>query len=430
MSEVVEAVVRRTKLPRWWVEAIAVEYADCREYATRDEIWTFDFDRLSERDLEEAVLTHRVVVHGIMMHNILPDVWGPRSAERLFSNVPVQLAEVPEDVMADGPVSDFYFPFLPNPIQVWDPKLNFSSHFQVLDNGRFWQWRIARFEKVKGRSYGKWVSSEVDLKPLDKVHGKLASLRNPVIKPGDPGHDDFKEKVEGFYEWLDTLRHPILRDLEEVHTIRRAKADSSKVAKSKPRLLSRFETFTVQDGVIHTKFFAEPVFFRGCCQHATRAEELLASTQDNQELVTKLDEVYQERASAVISGATCVEAFINGLGYERFPELWKNMEKLPLGGKWQLYLTLAGKADMFDPGKEPYQSLFQLIRSRNALVHFKRQYHQVRLINNKVETALETELPREFVRNLPDRLRQLIQELCEATAMTTPSWLTSEIDLI
>lgn len=424
MYRVIKTVAEKMNLPYWWVEAIAIEYTQCREYATRDEIWTFNFDKLSERDLEKAVRSHRIVVYGILMHNVLTAVWSSRTIERLVSDIPVRLVEEPNDVIAEGPVSDYHFPFLGNPIDVWDPKLDFSSHFQVLDEGQLWQWKIAEFVTVEGRKYGKWISSEIDLEPLDQVHEKLASLRNPVIKPREPGHADFKVRVEQFYHWLDELRHPILSALEEIHARRRAQASFSKVTKSEPPLISRFETFTVRDSEFYTKFFAEPVFFRGCRQHAAKAEELATSVKDNKELVAKLDEIYQERASAIILGAACAEAFINGLGFEQFPDLWKNIEKISLNAKWQLYLELKGKGDVFDPSREPYQSLAQLARSRNSLVHFKRLYQKVHRISNREVTHLELVLPRNFVRYLPSRLEQLIRELCGVTNLQIPPWLT------
>jgi hypothetical protein len=429
MHKIIETVAQKMELPCWWVEAIAIEYTECREYATCNEIWTFNFDQLSEYDLEEAARSRHVVVHGTLMHNISADVWSSRAIERLVSDIPVGLCEQPDDVIAEGLVSDYHFPFIGNPIDVWDPKLSFSSHFQVLDNGQFWQWHIADFVQVEGGHYGKWTSSEVDLEPLDQIHEKLALLRNPVIKPGEPGHTDFKVEVEKFYQWLNDLRRPILDALWDIH-VRKRRAQSSfpKVTKRIPPQLSRFESFTIRNGEIYTKFFAAPVFFRSCRQHAIEAEKLVSSG-DKQGSVAKIDEIYQERANAIILGAACLEAFINDLGFEHFPKLWKNIESLSLTAKWQLYLVLKGKDDLFDPGREPYQSLAQLKKSRGKMMHFKGDYKKVRQMTNGVITHTEFDLPREFVRDLPNRLEQLIRELCEATALPIPPWLTPKPNL-
>jgi hypothetical protein len=357
------------------------------------------------------------------MHNVHTYVWSHRTIQRLVSDIPVRLAEVLDDVIAEGPVSNYHSPFLGNSIDVWDPKLDFSMSFQVIDDGQIWQWRIAEFVSVEGRGYKKWVSSEIDLESLDQIHEKLASLRNPVIKP-EPDHMDFKLKVERFYHWLDEIRRPILSDLERVHEKRRVHADFSKFTKEEPPLLSRFEMFTVRDSEIYTKFFAEPVFFRGCRQHAIKAEELTASVREDTEIVDKLDEIYQERASSIILGAGCIEAFINGLGFENFPSLWESIEKFSLESKWQLYLELKGKGNVFDLSREPYQSLTQLKKSRDSLMHFKCRYKRMHRNKNKVITYIESDLAREFVRDLPNRIEQLIQELCQATALPIPPWLT------
>ncbi|NOR77210.1 MAG: hypothetical protein GQ523_01985, partial [Methanophagales archaeon] len=50
MHKIIEVVAQKMELPCWWIEAIAIEYTECREYATRDEIWAFNSDKLSEYD--------------------------------------------------------------------------------------------------------------------------------------------------------------------------------------------------------------------------------------------------------------------------------------------------------------------------------------------------------------------------------------------
>lgn len=415
-------------LPGWWVEAIAIEHADCREFANRDEIWTFNFSRLSADILEAAVQQHHVVVYGVIWHNVHADVFRSRAIERLISNVPAPLVKEPNDAIAEGPISDYHFPFLGNPIDVWDPKLNFSTHFQVLDEGQLWQWHIADFVPVEGRTYGKWMSSEVDLEPLDQIHDRLASLRNPVIKPDEPGYANFKLKVESFYRWLDEIRQPILHALESVHRAKcLAQASSSKVTKGTPPLLSRFETFTVRNREIYSRFFAAPVFFRASRQHASRSEELVMSVHTDPEVAQKLDEIYQERAVAIILGVACLEAFINSLGFEHFANLWHQVERLPIPAKWQLFLVLKGKGDLFTADRQPYQFLKELVDKRNSLVHFKSDYDRVKSFGGRVASRAEYyHMPRQFVRDLPACLKQLIEEFCQATGIPAPPWLTPQ----
>ena len=109
---------------------------------------------------------------------------------RLFSSVPVAAAISKGYLIAERLVSAHHQVFIGNPIRVWDPKLSFSSHFQVLEDGQLWQWKIADFVSVQGRSYAKWVSEEINLESLDEVHPRLAELRYAPVKAGQPGMPD------------------------------------------------------------------------------------------------------------------------------------------------------------------------------------------------------------------------------------------------
>ena len=409
-------------LPPWWIKAIAIEYTNCRDFATRDEIWTFNFDKLSERDIEEVVESHHFIVCGTVYHNVHEDVYPHRLIDRLTSDVSLVLVDEPDDMIVEGKASDYHFPVLGNSIDICDPKLDFSIHFQVLDNGQIWQWRIAKFMSVEGRKYGKWISSDLDLEPLDQIHDKLALLRNNIIKPGETGHKEFKKKVEEFYRWLDKIRYPILSKLGQIHKSRKAKSSKSKTTTDIPPLLSRFEKFSIIDSRIHTKFLAETIFFRSCVQHSRKAEELVVGLKTDREIIDKLDEIYQERATTIILATACLEAFLNGLGYEYLPKLWKKIEKLSLKTKWQLFSILKSNKGLHNAGKEPYQSLGKLIRYRNLLIHYKPQYKEVQKKKSKTISYTENNLPRKFVHNLPKTLEKLIQELCKGNDLPIPPW--------
>jgi len=369
-----------------------------------------------------AVESHLIVVSGVVYHNVHNDVCSHRLIDKLTSDISLVLVEEPDDLIVEGQASDYHFPVLFNRPEVWDPKLDFSTHFQVLDEGKIWQWKFAKFVSVEGRHYGKWISSDIDLEPLDEIQGKLALLRKNIVKPGELGHKEFKEKVEEFYRWIDKIRHPILSKLEHIHEVRKAKSSKTKITMDIPPLLSRFEKFTIIKNKIHTKFLAETIFFRSCVQHSRRAEELVANLKTDREIIDKLDEIYQERAISIILATACLEAFLNGLGFEHFPKLWEKIEKLSLKSKWQLFSTLKNNKNFFDAGREPYQSLGRLINYRNWLIHFKTQYKEVHKEKDKAISFTEFKLPRKFVCDLPVMIKKLIQELCEANNLPIPPW--------
>ena len=74
----------------------------------------------------------------------------------------------------------------------------------------------------------------MNLEPLEEVRKRLAVLRNPVIEPGQPGHGDFKLKVEAFYRWLNEVRQPLLNELQRIHQKKQAVAGSSKITNGVP----------------------------------------------------------------------------------------------------------------------------------------------------------------------------------------------------
>jgi hypothetical protein len=415
----VRSVARQRGLPAWWVEAMAVEYCDCRDYATRDEIWTFTFDRVTETDLKDAIDNHRVVVHGLLFHNVHEAVQRSRMLRGLIGRSPYGIAEHEGDVLPDGPVSPYHTPFLANPIDVWDPKLDFSRCFQVFDQGRIWQWRIADFDQS-----GTWTSGEVDLSPLAEISKRLRTLRNPVIKVGERGHEHFRAGVQAFYRWVDEVRMPILRALEKIHHRRVAATTCSTYTATEPPLLSHFEMFTVKDNQLKTRFFAEPVFLRACRAHAGKAEELLGAVSGDIDLVEVLDHIYEARATAIVMGAMSCEAFVNGILLDEFPSLFASVEKLTPPAKYQLLLELKGSRS-YDSGKPPFQTLVELHRRRNGLIHYKRGYKNVLNLAGKTATSFGELLQPAFVRDLAGNVEKLFRHVCNVTAIPLPRWLNA-----
>ena len=306
-------------------------------------------------------------------------------------------------------------------MDVWDPKLNFSRYFQVLHDGQLWQWRIAEFVSVEGRNYGKWVSDDIDLEPLDQIHPRLAQLRNLPIRPGNPGHATFEQRVREFYDWLENLRTPIRQRLYDVHLMKRGSYKGpSKVVTDPPPLLSQFKDFTVRNGEILTRFHAEPIFFQSLVHHSRNASSLSSSSDAN----ARLHEIYLERVQAVVGAAACLEAFINSVGEETIPN-WKLYERLQPQAKWHLCLTVHGQDGRFNSSREPYQTFHKIIELRNRWLHYGRTFERTRHTTTSTISWIEAKMSGEFIEALPQRITTLIEELCEAIAYPVPAWLKS-----
>ena len=424
MRSVIEVVAEETGLPQWWVEALAVEYTDCRDFASRDEIWRFDFSRVSKADLLRVVDAEQVVVAGKLVHNVDIDVWRTRLLERLVGSGSAPLAKKLEDVVPDGPVGDYHFLFQGNSIESWDPKLGFSSHFQVLDGGRLWQWRVAQFQAIEGRSYGKWVSleDEVDLEPMVLVHDRLAQLRNPVITPGQPGHREFRSQVIEFYRWLDEIRRPIFESLVMVHERRMGVYAEVGESISKPPLLTRFDSLCVVDGTYRVDFGLEAILFFACVRRVQRVDEIQETETGGTERIKVLDEDYGERAAALALGAACLEAFTNRVGHQLCDELWARIERnTSLIAKWYVLLTIKGKEDQLRLDQGPFQFLESLRRCRDAIMHYKAEGLPV----TSCDSPQEAIVPLALVRSLPHRIQELVRVGSGAVGIESPDWLRS-----
>jgi len=114
------------------------------------------------------------------------------------------------------------------------------------------------------------------------------------------------------------------------------------------------------------------------------------------------EEIQSYATAAVLSSVAALEASINevyidaideiqalpGLSRDQVWDLWPHVEDKPILDKYQLTLTLCGREQM-DVGTEPLQSVQTLIRIRNALVHFKPEWHNEQREHRKLGKQLQ-----------------------------------------
>lgn len=71
-SRIIE-ISKRFKLPEWWIESVIIECLPCRRYGESGNLHKFDFDILTDEDIQK-IPKHRVIVSGVtLMQNIRPD---------------------------------------------------------------------------------------------------------------------------------------------------------------------------------------------------------------------------------------------------------------------------------------------------------------------------------------------------------------------
>ena len=78
--------------------------------------------------------------------------------------------------------------------------------------------------------------------------------------------------------------------------------------------------------------------------------------------------------------------------FELLAELWTQIERRPILHKYQVAL-LAAEADIFDKGAPPYQDVYNLVKLREALVHYKPQWDDEKGHHTNLESRLRDKFP-------------------------------------
>lgn len=417
MSRVIEEASERLAVDPWWAESVAIEYLDCRELCVGEQLWRFDFERLSVDEVIAAVEKHRLVMRGCLAHNVLPEVVIQR-AMRSLVGAPSLNPGYGGDVVPDGLVSETWFAMPDNPIEAEDPKLTETlGRCQVWDNGRLWQWYFG-----KDGPEGFRESDVVDLTAFAHIQSLRKQAQALRCEPGSAGYGAYLDATRTLYRVAEDVRAPIRERLLQMHADRKKTANDAAIVNGPPPRLTYFERFRVRNHEYETCFVAEPMFYRSCLRHVQRAREL-STGHDG---VGNLLDVYEERAGAIIMASACLEAYVNGVLREKHEDLFGSTERLPFPDKWHLALALSGKAELWRPGEQPFQTLNDVHGSRNELMHHKGTYSRVCRDKNRVRTRTESvTLDGQLVDGLPSRLKELVTLLASAAGTDRPEWLDS-----
>lgn len=411
-----------SNFPDWWLQAIAIEYLECRDFTKGDRLGLIDFSLVKKSDLDKALKEYKIVSYGTLIHNVAPEVFQVRTLHSLFNPVTKPIVNGDEfAVQPHGIVSNTHFPFLGNPIDVVDPIESFGSHIQVFDGEDLYQWKIAKFEGVQGRNYGRWVSDYVDLKNFDSTYAEFQDLMRLR-------HQNFDEYLKGVKAYVDKIkgyRSKVFNELLDVHeALKKENSSRKKIVQYRPPLLSNFETMEIRDGEIFTIFSAAPIFYRAALKHRHVAEEIY--NKNKQFTAHILDEIYEERIQAIIMAMTCLEAVVNEIGTQKFSELWSSLEKLSLIDKMKFIFKFSESSKSLDTASEPFQGINKMISARNELIHFKHSFNKVKVLNGCAVSKMALNLDQEIIEKIPMNLKGAITLLYEVSNLDVPKWIDKQ----
>jgi hypothetical protein len=97
-------------------------------------LWVFDFTIFDDKSITKIIDNAVVVPDYYVVQNIRRQDFVEGLQQSVLGGSPV--AEMKEkDMYPEGILNDTCFTVLGNPIDVWDPKLNFYTHAVVLNSG-------------------------------------------------------------------------------------------------------------------------------------------------------------------------------------------------------------------------------------------------------------------------------------------------------
>ena len=152
--------------------------------------------------------------------------------------------------------------------------------------------------------------------------------------------------------------------------------------------------------------------------------DLIAIADD---LLEALDLFTLAATSVDVFTVMTLEAHINAIADSRFSKTTQNhFDRLSLEGKWLLAPQLFGLGQVFDKGKEPFQSFKAVIQRRNGVVHTKGEGRVV-ILSNKATPDDYMDLKLTQAESALYAARSMAEELAKALNIAAPAWGKGEL---
>jgi hypothetical protein len=429
-EERVGALAAELNLSKWLVEALIVEYLPCRRFFERNAVVLFDFGLIEADDIRRLPRPLAILSNYTVFHNITREALAQRMISGLIG-LPMVAAGQPSLILPEGKVNPVYVPWPQNPVSAWDWKLNPSNHAVVADTDGLYQWAVATFgnRPEPGATRG-WFTSAVygsdDLARLRVLHDEIVDhFLSPPHPEGPAAMAAARTRLATLYDEVEDVRARLRAAVVAHHAASKGRPEAVYGYTEEPPLtLTVFDQQAVVDGKLKVRSRVEPLLFRAAHRAAIRAESArTGAVSVGRVSVVQLAEEIEAAAEAITLSAMCLEAYINGLIVDLFPDLWKEMERMEAKAKWLLVPVLLRHRDCFARGTMPFQSFAKLIGWRNELVHYKHEFA------NPVEVAglgrvseLHGICNVENARKAVDTVTLMVRRLHDCLGIPGPEW--------
>lgn len=376
-------------------------------------LWVFDFIIVNKKSLINISNKRVIIPEYYIVQNIRQRDFLERFRQATLGGSPVSEMEE-KDMYPEGILNDTCFPILGNPIEIWDPKLNFHTHAVVLDNGVLYQWKIADIFQIKKHS--SWFKSDLfDLNPLWNIYQKIVQMNKPEILSNPTV--DARTCLEKYYNELEKVRIPLRQKIWEYHLQRKNTVESKK---KNPPTIPRFTTldsFKYKDGKYQVYSPIEPLFYRAAFRNYKLAEmwhrEYLKTSGQ-----TEMHKEIEYSLMAIISADSCLEAYIN-MVIKRYPTKpeFKNLKDHKK--QWLLVSKVLNPTNPFKERRVPFSRFSKVVKLRNDAIHYMVKYKTPIRDFSPIYYSYSYDNAKMSV----DIIDPMIERLSENSSIPLPGWL-------
>lgn len=405
----IRKIANKLNLPTWWVESVIIEYFPCRRFLENEELWVFDFDIFDDNLIDTILDRHVVIPEYIIAQNIRPEDLKQRTLLGAIGQPMVPLKK--EDLYPEGKLNNTAFPFLGNPIAVWDPKLSLNRYAVIYDEGYLYQWKIADLITLENMS---WYKSDfVDTEPLRTVYLELMKYRTQEIRTNPT--EELRKKAEKDYEELEIEREKIRQKIWDYHLKKKSETPLQSQNNLLPPKLTIFDTITLVDGKYQTRSHLEPVFYRSALRNLKLCKKSNADFRASNDQIFASSEI-EYALSTIFASASCLEAYINLIIKEYTPQYddLKDHKK-----KWLLIQKSLNPKHQFVENQKPFTSFAKLVDLRNTAIHYTAEFQP----SLDEHTPVYENFCYENAKLIVDCIEPMIAELCKNPKIIMPNWL-------
>lgn len=409
-------------MPNWWVESVIVEYFDCRRFAEAgaEQIWTFDFNKLTDEDIEKIPEKKVVIANYILIQNVNPRDMAARIPLAMIGLPFVPLDE--SDLTPEGLANNTCFPYLGNPLDVWDHKLGFNSLAVILDNDIFYQWKVSEKKDLPGKHFHWYKSDFLDLEELFKIDQKIQGYRNSEIRKNPT--DEFRNDIKKVYDLLEAEREKIRQKILEYHNRKKINYDPADANVPIPPMLSYFEAVKLTENGYQVKTHMEPIFLRSAIRNLHRAEQARQKIDSNPKDYDSLLDEIEYSSMCIITATNCLETYINFVIGKYLPEESKIFDDT--SSHRQKWLWVPAALDLpfkFKPNETPFSDFSDLVKWRNNAIHHRAEYRKARGTISHTYNQFNLENAKLAIKVV----KEMVTKLSEGNKIPIPRWIKTDM---